>query len=239
MPIPLEIVARIPLLQGLDDDTLGKLSSIMVSRIYLPNDTVMRKGSLTNNLGFLFSGVLQVVDTSEDGRETGVNVIQPGAFFGELAVLDGQPRSASVVALKQSEAAFLPNAQARTLIFNRPLVAERMLLHFTRAQRALTQQCTLLSIPNAFHRVFAQLQSLVRETPQGKIIDLPKQHEVAIMVNTSRETVSRALHTLIKLNVLEKKGAVLIVRKPAQLKTAAENGLEELAAPKPIAKTGT
>jgi CRP-like cAMP-binding protein len=184
-------------------------------------------------------GVLQVIDTSEDGREAGVNMIRPGSFFGELAVLDGLPRSASVVALKDSEVAFLPNAQARALIFNRPLVAERMWIHFSKAQRALTHQCTLLSIPNAFHRVFAQLQALVRETPQGQIIDLPKQHEVAIMVNTSRETVSRALHTLIRLNVLEKKGTVLIVRKPAQLKTAAENGLEELAAPKPTAKTGT
>jgi DNA-binding GntR family transcriptional regulator len=79
----------------------------------------------------------------------------------------------------------------------------------------------------------------VRETPQGQIIDLPKQHEVAIMVNTSRETVSRALHTLIRLNVLEKKGTVLIVRKPAQLKTAAENGLEELPAPKLLTNNET
>jgi CRP-like cAMP-binding protein len=239
MPIPLETIANIPLLKGLDGDTLGKLSAIMASRLYLTNDIVMRKGSTTSNLGFLLRGVLQVIDTSEDGREAGVNMIRPGSFFGELAVLDGLPRSASVVALKDSEVAFLPNAQARALIFNRPLVAERMLIHFSKAQRALTHQCTLLSIPNAFHRVFAQLQALVRETPQGQIIDLPKQHEVAIMVNTSRETVSRALHTLIRLNVLEKKGTVLIVRKPAQLKTAAENGLDELAAPKPTAKTGT
>lgn len=232
MPIPIETVAAIPLLQGLDEDTLSKVASIMVVRVYQANDIVMRKGNATDNLGFLLSGALQVVDLSEDGRETGIHIIQPGASFGELAVIDGLPRSASVMAVKASEVAFLPNAQARQLIFNRPLVAERMLMHFAKALRASTHQRTLLSIPNAFHRVFAQLQALVRDTPQGQVIDLPKQHEVAIMVNTSRETVSRALHTLIKLNVLEKKGTILIVRQPAQLKSAAETGLEELPAPK-------
>ena len=228
MPIPFKTVTSIPLLQGLDDDTLNKVANMMVSRVYLPNDVVMRKGNSTDNLGFLLRGVLQVVDLSEDGRETGIHLIEPGNSFGELAVIDGLPRSASVIALKSSEVAFLPNAQARSLIFNRPLVAERMLLHFAKALRTSTHQRTLLGLPNAFHRVFAQLHSLVRETPQGMVIELPKQHEVAIMVNTSRETVSRALHTLIKLNVIEKKGTVLIVHQPAQLKSAAESGLEEL-----------
>ena len=211
MPIPLETVSSIPLLQGLDTETLTKVASMMMTQSYSPHDTVMRKGNATNNLGFLLRGALQVVDLSEDGRETGINVILPGTSFGELAVIDGQPRSASVVALKASEVAFLPNAQARALIFNRPLVAERMLLHFAKALRAATQQRMLLGIPNAFQRVFAQLQSLTQETPAGQVIELPKQHDVAIMVNTSRETVSRALHTLIKLNVIEKKGSVLIV----------------------------
>lgn len=228
MPIPLEIVAGIPLFQGLDDDTLSKLANVMIARVYLSNDTIMRKGNSPNNMGFLLRGVLQVVDLSENGRETGVNIIYPGALFGELSVIDGLSRSASVVALKASDVVFLPSAQARSLIFNRPLVAERMLIHFAKAIRASTHQRRLLSIPNAFQRVFAQLQSLVLETPQGKIIELPKQHEVAIMVNTSRETVSRALHTLIKLKVIEKKGTLLIVREPAKLKNAAESGMEEL-----------
>lgn len=237
MPIPIELAASIPLLLGLDEDTLAKVASIMALRVYQPQDVVIRKGNTAGNMGFLLSGTLQVVDLSADGRETGIHIIQRGTYFGELSVIDGLPRSASVVAIQAADVAFLAQAQARTLIFNRPLVAERMLLHLAKALRASSHQRTLLSIPNAFQRVFAQLQLLVRETPQGTVIELPKQQEVAIMVNTSRETVSRALHTLIKLNVLEKKGAVLIVRQPAQLKNAAEAGLDEL--PPPTEKTGT
>lgn len=231
MPIPLELAANIPLLKGLDEDTLSKVAGIMVLRLYQPQDVVIRKGNAASNMGFLLRGALQVVDLSADGRENGIHIIYPGAYFGELSVIDGLPRSASVMAIQVAEVAFLPQTQARALIFNRPLVAERLLMHLATALRASSHQRTLLSIPSAFQRVFAQLQLLVRETPQGTVIDLPKQQEVAIMVNTSRETVSRALHTLIKLNVLEKKGTVLIVRKPMQLKSAAEAGLDELSPP--------
>lgn len=237
MPIPIELAASIPFLKGLDEDTLSKVASIMVLRLYQPQDVVIRKGNAAGNMGFLLRGTLQVVDLSIDGRETGIHIMHPGTYFGELSVIDGLPRSASVVAIQAAEVAFLPQEQARALIFNRPLVAERMLTHLAQALRASSHQRTLLSIPNAFQRVFAQLQLLVRETPQGTVIELPKQQEVAIMVNTSRETVSRALHTLIKLNVLEKKGTVLIVRQPTQLKNAAEAGLDEL--PPPAGKTGT
>ncbi len=227
MPIPIEIASRIPRLAGLDPDTLEKVSALMIARAYLPQDMVLRKGNSADHLGFLLRGTLQVVDLSEDGREIGIHIIHPGAYFGELSVIDGLPRSASVIAMKQSEVAFLPQTQARALIYNRPLVAERMLVHFAQALRASSHQRTLLSIPNAFQRVFAQLQLFVRETPDGKVIELPKQHEVAIMVNTSRETVSRALHLLIKMNVLEKKGQTLLVHLPEQLKNAAEVGLDE------------
>lgn len=238
MPISVELIANLPLLQGLDSDTLQKVAGLMISRTYLPHDKVMRKGNAVEHLAFLLSGKLQVVDLSEDGRETGIGIIQPGAHFGELSVIDSLPCSASVLAMVLSNVAFLPQNQARALIYSRPIVAERMFIQLAHALRASSNQRTLLSIPNAFQRVFAQLHLFVRETPTGKVIELPKQHEVAIMVNTSRETVSRALHLLIKMNVLEKKGAMLLVHHPDQLKNAAEVGLEDVPVRNPD-KTGT
>jgi CRP-like cAMP-binding protein len=228
MPIPVEIAANIPLLKGLDKETLATVAKQMSSRSYLSHDIVLRKNDVAEHLAFLIAGKLQVVDVTEDGKEIGIHFIQPGAYFGELSVIDGLPRSASVVSVKPSEVAFLPAAQARVLIYSRPLIAERFLTHFAQIVRASSRQRTLLSIPNAFQRVFAQLQQFVRETQDGQVIEgLPKQHEIAIMVNTSRETVSRALQTLMKQNIVEKKGAVLIVNRPDKLKTAATAGLED------------
>ena len=228
MPIAIELVATIPLFEGLDTDTLSTIARLMSSRIYLAQDVVMRKGDAPDHLAFLINGKLQVVDLSEDGRETGIHFILPGTYFGELSVIDGQPRSASVKSIQISEVAFLPSAQARALIINRPLVAERFLVHFAKIVRTSSNHQTLLSIPNAFQRVFAQLHQFVRETNDGQVIEtMPKQHEIAIMVNTSRETVSRALHTLLKMGILQKKGTILIVNRPEQLKSAATVGLDE------------
>lgn len=229
MPIALETAASIPLFKGLDQETLTTVAQLMSSRSYLSHDIVLRKGGTADHLAFLLMGKLQVVDVTEDGREIGIHFISPGNYFGELSVIDGQPRSASVVSVKPSEVAFLPTAQARALIFNRPLIAERFLTHFAQIVRASSRQRTLLSIPNAFQRVFAQLHQFVRDTKEGQVIEgLPKQHEIAIMVNTSRETVSRALHTLMKMNILEKKGTILIVNRPDQLKNAAVVGLDDM-----------
>jgi CRP-like cAMP-binding protein len=229
MPISLEVASTIPLFKDFEEASLAKVASMMSSRTYLSHDIVMRKGEIAENLGFLINGKLQVVDLSEEGRETGLHFILPGAYFGELSVIDGQPRSASVISVKLSEVAFLPSHNARDLIFNNPLMAKRMMTHFAQVVRAASSQRTLLSIPNANQRVFAQLLTLVKDTTKGTVIEgLPRQHEIAIMVNTSRETVSRALQTLLKMNILEKQGTVLIVKKPDQLKQAATVGVEEL-----------
>jgi CRP-like cAMP-binding protein len=231
MPIPLATLAKIPLFEGLDADTLSTLARLMTSRTYLSQDLVLRKGDSADHMAFLLDGKLQVVDISEDGREIGIHFILPGAYFGELSVIDGKPRSASVKSMQWSEVAFLPSAHARALIVNHPVIAERFLVRFAQIVRASSSHQTLLSIPNAFQRVFAQLQTFVRETKEGQVIEgLPKQHEIAISVNTSRETVSRALHTLMRLGIVQKKGTVLIVIRPDKLKTAATAGLDALQA---------
>lgn len=228
MTIALDVVANIPLFKGLEENLLRETAGMMTSRSFLHHDIVIRKGDIADNLGFLLAGKLQVVDLTEDGKEIGIHFIAPGTYFGELSVIDSQPRSASVIAVKTSEVAFLPNTQARELIFHNPLIAQRMLTHFAQVVRISSSQRTLLSIPNASQRVFAQLQTFVKETKDGLVIEgLPKQHEIAIMVNTSRETVSRALHILMKMNILEKQGTVIILKQPDQLKHVATVGIED------------
>src|SRR4051812_5829612 len=107
MPIALDLAAKIPLFNGLDAETMNTVARLMTSRTFLQQDIVLRKGDAADNLCFLINGKLQVVDLSEDGRETGIHFIMPGAYFGELSVIDGQPRSASVKSIQISEVAFL------------------------------------------------------------------------------------------------------------------------------------
>ena len=183
---------------------------------------VLHKGSAADHLIFLLSGRLQVVDLTEDGREVGLSFLSAGDYFGELAILDDLPRSASVMACEPSLLGFLPKAQALELIYHQPMVAERVIKRLAGKVRAASNHRTILSIPNAYQRVFAMLNQFTKIAPGGLVVieKLPTQQEIAITANTSRETVSRAIQTLVQRGVVEKDLRRLIVRIPDVLRNA-------------------
>lgn len=213
---------NIPLLHGVGQGALEKMAASLQIRQVPRGGFVLHKGSSGDHLFFLLSGRLQAVDVTEDGREIGLSIIAPGDYFGELSVIDGLPRSASVVANEASLVALLPKAQAMELILNNPLVAERMLKRMAAKIRTDSNYRAILAIPNAFQRVFALLNQFAKVAPGGLVVieKMPTQQEIAIMANTSRETVSRAIHALIQKGVVEKDMRRLIVRLPEALKDA-------------------
>lgn len=219
MSLSLDVLKHIPLLLEVPPERLSKLAHCMTVRSFARRATVVGKSSRGDALMFLLFGQLQVVDLSPDGREIGLNLLGPGAFFGELAIIDGLPRSASVIALSHSEVAFLPREQALELFYEEPSVTRMMFAHLARAVRQLSESRALLGMHNAYQRVYGLLANMMRTAPGGlhEIEALPTQQEMAIMINTSRETVSRALNELLAKGIVEKDMGRLIVRKPAQL----------------------
>ena len=213
---------NIPLFKGVDQTTLEKMASAFQIRTVARGGFVMHKGESGEHLLFLLSGRLQAVDVTDEGREIGLTVIMPGDYLGDLAVIDGLPRPASVMASEASLVALLPRAQALDLIYNTPLVAERLLKRMASKIRTASNYRAILTIPNAFQRVFALLNQFAQTAPGGLVIieKMPTQQEIATLVNTSRETVSRALHVLIQKGVVEKDMRRLIVRLPNVLRDA-------------------
>lgn len=214
---------KIPLLAGIDSQCLTQVASALQLRSVERGHQVLQKGSAGEYLLFVLSGRLQAVDLTEDGREIGLSFLTAGDYFGELSIIDGLPRSASVLACETSLLAFLPRAQALVLIYQNPLVAERLLKRMASTIRAAANYRTILGIPNAFQRVFALLNQFAKIAPGGLVVieKMPTQQEIAIMVNTSRETVSRAIHILIQKGVVEKDMRRLIVRQPEALRKVA------------------
>jgi CRP/FNR family cyclic AMP-dependent transcriptional regulator len=207
---------KIPLLSGLDGELLTSLAQAMRLIEVGKRGLVVHKGESGDALFFVLSGRLLVVDIADDGRQVGLNFLLPGDFFGEIALIDGLPRSASVQAVVTSQVAVLPKQHTSELIFHNPLVAERMLRHLALKVRAATDFRTLLGVPNAIQRVIMLVQMIARPDP-GRLVtieNMPTHEQVALMVNTSRETVTRALHVLFEQAVIEKDNRRLIVRKP-------------------------
>jgi CRP-like cAMP-binding protein len=216
---------KIPLFEGLSAETLTSLASDLQVKVVERGELVVQKGSQGNHLFFILTGRLQVIDFMEDGKEIGLNFFGIGDYFGELSIIDGLPRSASVIATENSLVASLLRTQALALMTNNPLVAERVFQRMASAVRTATNYRAILAIPSSFQRVFALLNQFAQVAPGGLVVidRMPTQQEIAITVNTSRETVSRAIHVLIQKGIVEKDLRRLIVRLPDALHKAAAN----------------
>ena len=219
---------KLPLLAGVGEEALKKIAGVLQVKTAARGQPILHKGGVGDHLLFLLSGRLQAVDITEDGREIGLSFLQPGDYFGELSVIDGLPRSATVIACEPSIYGLLPRAHALELMHSQPLIAERMFKRLASGIRRASNFRTILGIPNAHQRVYALLEYLAKSSHGGLIVieKLPTQQEISIMVNTSRETVSRAIQALIQRGVVEKDLRRLIVRKPDTLR-------DEVNTPKP------
>jgi CRP-like cAMP-binding protein len=180
----------------------------------------LQKGGAGDSLLFLLTGQLQVIDVTEDGRAIGLRMLAPGDFFGEIAVINGSTRSASVVALTPVLVAFLPRTTALHLFLHSPSVANHMLRHLAEKVQRDSEFRALLSIHNTSRRVYNFLELFRQQKPDNSIVveNLPTHQDIAIMINTSRETVTRAILTLVQQGIVEKDAQHrLIILKPDAL----------------------
>lgn len=207
----------------LTDAQLQQIELLVRLRRFARGDVVCRKDDAADGLYLLESGKLQVFEVAEDGRQIGLNLIHPGTFFGELSVIDDLPRSAHIVVMEPSVVGVLPQAAARELFYRMPEVAEAVMKHLAGVVRAMSRHRVLLGMPNAFQRVFALLAQMSQVMPGGLVVvqDVPRQQQIASMLNTSRETVSRAIAELVQAGVVEKDLRRIIVRKPDVLQALA------------------
>jgi CRP-like cAMP-binding protein len=210
---------NIPLLKDLSEEEMRRVKLDLRVRSYAKREVVLHKGGSGDGLLFLLVGQLQVVDVTEDGRAIGLRMLAPGDFFGEIALINNSTRSASVVALSSVLVAFLPAPTALHLFSHSPPVARQILQHLAGKIQRDSEFRSLLSITNANKRIYAYL-ALMRDQDAGGqqvIANLPTHQDIANMINTSRETVTRALLTLSQRGVIEKDAHRLLIRDPAAL----------------------
>ncbi|TFW02457.1 Crp/Fnr family transcriptional regulator [Oxalobacteraceae bacterium OM1] len=215
---------RIPLLSGLSDEEIARIKPELRLRQYGRREVVLQKGGVGDSLLFLLMGQMQVVDITEDGRAIGLRMLKPGDFFGEIAVINGSTRSASVVALSPVLVAFLPRATALHLFSHSPSVANQMLRHLAEKVQRDSEFRALLSINNTSRRIFSYLQLIKQKGADGveAVENLPTHQDIANMINTSRETVTRALLTLSNQGIVQKDGHRLLICNPDALHRLAQ-----------------
>lgn len=215
-----EALNTIPLLKDLSESEKNLVVRYLHVSKVRKNETVVVKSQPSDKLYFLISGRLKIVDYSADGREVGFVFVDPGAHFGELGIIDGRPRSASVVTTEDSILAWMSAAHAREIFFSFPGVSEKLLKQLVAVIRQNNHHIVMLGNISVQSRVCSLLLGYAKSDVSPMVIEhLPTQSEIAMMINTSRETVSRVLNQLSEKGILSKQGKKLVIHNPDMLKS--------------------
>ena len=233
MVVTHELLRSFSILKTLADNDLLSLARQSSLRKFTRRGIVLNAGEEEEHVCLLFEGRLQGVDFTIDGREVGLYFVQPGEFCGELGLFDHGPQPEYVIALTPAVVVFVPMNALREVMNKTPSIANTLGLKLADRVRQMIFQRSLLGLPNIPQRVCCQLWALVpsqdKESDTASAIANPPTHmEIAIMLNVSRETVTRVFQTLQNRQIVKRNGsASLRVNDLVSLKNFAE-GKEEL-----------
>ncbi len=189
---------------------------------------ILNAGSQEDRVCFLFEGRLQGVDFTIDGREVGLYFVDPGDYCGELSVFDSGAQAEYVIALNSAVVVFVPVEPLREVADRQPAIMAGLGNKLAGRIRQMTLQRSLLSLPNITQRVCCQLWLLVpdetKDSQQSAEIKNPPTHmEIAIMLNVSRETVTRVFQQLQKRQIVSRDGpSKLLINDLQTIKGVAE-----------------
>lgn len=198
MAQPYDILRNITVFAGLDDQQLAVLGAHVLTRRYPKNTVIIQEGDEASALYVIESGQAKVYLSNEDGKEVIINMLGEGEIFGELALIDDAPRSASVKTTKPTHLAVISRTGFKQLLASHTDIALRLLVDVTRRVRLLSESIRSLALLDVYGRVAKVLLDLAQEHDGQLIIrEKPTQQDIANRVGASREMVARIMKDLL------------------------------------------
>jgi CRP/FNR family transcriptional regulator/CRP/FNR family cyclic AMP-dependent transcriptional regulator len=200
----LEFALKVPLFKNLGQREVAAICSAMLPRTFGTGETVVHQDEGESRSFFIIAeGSVNIAVLSTEGKQTILTRLRTGDFFGEMAILDGEPRSASVVAAEECTLLVLYRKPFLDILQRFPKIAIQMLIEMSRRLRRTNRHINTLSLMSIYGRVSDIILRLAKEQGEreGKFIvihERPTHQVLADMVGTSRETVSRILSQLQK-----------------------------------------
>lgn len=210
-----DVLAEIPLFQALSQEGIVAAARAGLSRIYAPGQIICHQGDPGDHLYAVIEGLVKIVFTSERGDEMVLNILGPEEIFGELALLDGSPRSASVVSLKSTSVFVLPRGQLLELMSVNPGLADEFLKLIGKLVRNLTEKAgdlAYLDLAGRLAKLLLQLSAMHGDV-HGVVLDSGlTQTDLAGMIGASRPAVNRALQSLAARGLIAVQGRTIELR---------------------------
>lgn len=173
------------------------LTKHCTTRNYPANSILINEGDDTSSLYVIVEGEVKVFVNDEHGKEAILNIMGEGEYFGELALVDDAPRSASVMTTKPTKVMIITKADFKRCLNDNPDMAYSLIRALSKQVRALTDSVKNLSLMDVYGRVAHTLLDLAEDKDGKQVIDQKLTHQdIANMVGASREMVSRILKDL-------------------------------------------
>ena len=210
---PVSLLRSVPLFADLEEDELERFSRVAVPRSFPAGTRVFHEGDRSDACYIVREGSFRVTREHSDGRAITLATLGPGEVFGELAMLDGDLRSASAESLTDGELLALPAVDVKALLARHPEISVKLVSALVRRLRAANERISRQSFQTVPSRVAGVLLQLVAEAGEsGEVTIRMNQADLAQLAGTSRESVSRFLADLERSGVVRSgRGRVTIL----------------------------
>ncbi len=201
------VLSEVPIFRAVGDMVLARLEAGFRRQMLSAGQTLFEKGDPGDRVFVLLSGRLVGRDASPSGRDLVLSTIHAGTLFGEMAVLDAEPRSLTVHAETDCVLLYMPTQSFRDLLLAEPVITLNLATELGRRTRVLNEQVFGLVMHDVETRVCRLLLRLAREQGQdrdrGELHPAPTHEAIAAQVGANREAVSRALSKLNRQGLIE------------------------------------
>lgn len=192
---------NVPLFSTLHNRQIEVLCKVGTIKEYQRGAVIVNQGAIGDTFYVIVSGSVKVTIINEDGREIILAVLSEGDFFGELALMDNEPRSATIVAMDDASLFLLTRNQFRQLVIAHPIVLKNIHKKIYKRLRNANEKIESMAFLDVYGRTVALLQRLAydQSTKTGNVIEIknaPTHKELADIVGTARETITRIIKIL-------------------------------------------
>lgn len=198
-----DVLKRVPLFADLSEADLARFGEVTREREYPKNSVILFEDDPGDALYIVSTGQVKVVLIGEDGREVILSVLGDGDFFGEMSLIDDEPRSAHVIAMRDSHLLVLRRDDFQSQLEQHPKVALELLRVLVQRLRRADEKIGGLVLLDVNGRVAQLLLDLAEESGGPKITRKLTHHTIAQMIGSSRETVSRAMRELVDRGLID------------------------------------
>ena len=207
------VLKAVPLFASFPDDQLRLLTPVITRRSLPRSTTVMASGDPTDSLYIVLSGRLKVMMSDAEGKEVILSILGPGEFFGEMGLIDDEPRSATVVTIEPCELLSIAKRDFKKSLADNFDMSMAVMRGLVRRLREADRKIGSLALLDVYGRVARLLLDMAENVDGEKVVTkrLPKQ-DIAKMIGASREMVSRVMKDLQTGGYIEMRGSTIVLR---------------------------